>query len=136
MKTLRPFFLLVDIGFIVYWLITGFGLIPAEYLFPDYHDRTLVTWNWSFLPLDLFVSATGLSSIWLFQRGHSVWKSWALLSLALTFASGLQAIAFWAIQGWFDWSWWLPNLFLMLYPLYFLPRIISAESQDSAKGSA
>ena len=55
MKSLRYFFLIVDIGFILYWLITALSLIPAEYLFKDYQSEMLVNWNWSFLPLDLFV---------------------------------------------------------------------------------
>ncbi len=36
MKTLRIFFLFTDIGFVLYWLITLMGLIPASYLFKDY----------------------------------------------------------------------------------------------------
>ncbi len=123
MKTLRPFFLFVDTGFILYWSITHFKLIPEELLFPDYHNELLVIWNWSFLPLDILVSITGLSSLILFRRGHALWKPLALISLVLTSASGLQAIVFWSIQGWFDWSWWLPNLFLLLYPLFFIPRL-------------
>ncbi len=124
MKTLRPFFLFVDIGFIIYWVITFWKLIPGEYLFPDYHNVLMVTWNWSFFPLDIFVSLTGLTSVYFYGRDHELWKPLALLSLVLTFTSGLQAIAFWTIQGWFDWSWWLPNLFLMIYPLFFIPRFV------------
>lgn len=124
MKTLRPFFLVVDIGFILYWIITYSGVIPGEYLFPDYHNALLVTWNWSFFPLDIFISATGLGSIYLFKRRRPAWRGIALISLVLTFCSGLQAIAFWSIQGWFDVSWWLPNLFLLIYPLFFIPRFV------------
>ncbi len=137
MKTLRPFFLVVDIGFIIYWIITAAKVIPGEYLFPDYHNPLLVTWNWSFLPLDLFISATGLTSIALFKKEHRAWRPLALISLVLTSTSGLQAIAFWAIQGWFDWSWWLPNLFLLVYPLFFIPRFVhegyaSMETDDES----
>ena len=124
MQTLRPFFLVVDIGFIVYWIITGLSLIPGEYLFPDYHNVLLVTWNWSFFPLDIFISITGLSAIALYKRGAPSWRPLALISLVLTFTSGLQAIAFWVIQGWFDWGWWLPNLFLLIYPLFFIPGFV------------
>jgi hypothetical protein len=51
----------------------------------------------------------------------------ALLSLAFTVASGLNAIAFWAIRGEFDGLWWLLNLYLMLYPLVFIPRLLTAK---------
>lgn len=132
MKTLRPFFLIVDIGFIFYWMITAAQVIPGEFLFPDYNDPLLVTWNWSFLPLDLFISATGLASIYLHKRRSPVWRSLALVSLVLTFTSGLQAVAFWAIQGWFDLSWWLPNLFLLVYPLFFIPRMVRVARDASA----
>ena len=123
MKTLKPFFLFVDIGFILYWLITYFKLIPAQYLFQDYTNPILVAWNWSFLPLDLFISATGLTSVYLYQKGNKQWRQLALISLVLTFCSGLQAIAFWVIRLDFDPTWWIPNLFLLIYPLFFIPRI-------------
>jgi hypothetical protein len=55
MEKLKPWVLAVDIGFIAYWLITLLHLIPGEYLFQDYNNPILVAWNWSFLPLDLFI---------------------------------------------------------------------------------
>ncbi|MGE7941822.1 DUF5360 family protein [Lysinibacillus xylanilyticus] len=57
-------------------------------------------------------------------------RNFALLSLALTFCSGLQAIAFWTIKLDFDFMWWIPNLFLLLYPLYFIPKLIIFKYQD------
>ena len=36
MKSLKYFFLFVDISFILYWAITAIHLIPAEYLYNDY----------------------------------------------------------------------------------------------------
>ncbi|PJZ70698.1 hypothetical protein CH373_07145 [Leptospira perolatii] len=119
-KILKPFFILVDFGFILYWLITAFGWIPDEYLFPDYKNATMVIWNWSFLPLDLFVSATGIYALRLHAKKDARQNQFAILSLAFTSASGLQAISFWMIQGWFDWFWWFPNLFLLIYPIPFL----------------
>ncbi len=119
MNKLKYFFLVVDIGFIAYWLITLVGVIPNEYLFKDYENPILVAWNWSFLPLDLFISSTGLTSLWLWKKDNNNWKSLALISLVLTFCSGLQAIAFWTLRSDFDISWWIPNLFLLIYPLFF-----------------
>jgi Family of unknown function (DUF5360) len=124
MEKLKPWFLAVDIGFIAYWLITLLHLIPGEYLFQDYNNPILVAWNWSFLPLDLFISATGLSSLYLWRKQNPAWAPLALISLVLTSCSGLQAIAFWIIRRDFDPLWWGPNLILLVYPLFFIPGIL------------
>lgn len=123
---LRPLFVVVDVGFIAYWAITLAGLIPEEYLFKDYDDPILSAWNCSFLPLDLAVSATGLTALRRAKRGLS-WRDLALVSLVLTSCSGLMAVSFWALRGDFDVAWWLPNVFLLLYPLWFLPRLIQGD---------
>ena len=124
MKALGPLFLLTDTGFVVYWLVTLCGLIPERFLFKDYHDPILGAWNWSFLPLDLAISATGYLSLYLFRRGRAAWSRWALVSLVLTFCSGLQAISFWTLRADFDPAWWAPNLYLLLYPLFFIPGFV------------
>lgn len=124
MAKLKFFFLVTDIGFILYWLITLLHLIPAEYLFEDYTNPILTAWNWSFLPLDLLVSLTGFTSLYLYRQNNPNWKLIALISLAFTSASGLQAIAFWAIRADFDWTWWLPNLYLLLYPPFFIVALL------------
>ena len=117
-------FLIVDLGFIAYWVITLVEVVPPRFLFKDYDNPILQAWNWSFLPLDLLVSATGLTAVYRSRSGHS-WKQWALLSLALTSCSGLQAIAFWAIRADINFWWWAPNLFLLFYPLPFVWRIVN-----------
>lgn len=124
MRNLKVFLLITDLGFIIYWLITLLHIIPNEYLFNDYNNSILVSWNWSFLPLDILISATGLTSIYYYNRNNEIWRQLVLVSLVLTFCSGLQAIAFWYIRQDFQLVWWFPNLFLMLYPLYFIPNII------------
>ena len=116
--------LATDIGFILYWLITLFHLIPPDQLFRDYSNPILIDWNWSFFPLDILISATGLASLWLYYKKQSIWLPLAIISLTLTSVSGLQAIAFWLFAQDFSLSWWLPNLFLLIYPLFFLPRLI------------
>lgn len=123
MRTLKFFFWIVDLGFILYWLVTLFHLIPPVLLFKDYANPILSAWNWSFLPLDLLISATGLLSLWRYRCQDPHWRTFALLSLALTFCSGLQALAFWSIRRDFDLVWWVPNLFLLLYPLFFIRTI-------------
>ena len=122
-RFLRPLFLIVDLGFIAYWGITLAGVIPDEYLFKDYDNPILAAWNWSFLPLDLAIGASGLTALRLAKRGLS-WRDLALVSLVLTSCSGLMAVSFWTLRSDFDPAWWLPNLFLLLYPLWFLPGLI------------
>ena len=124
MFPLKYFFLIIDLGFITYWLITALHFIPAEYLYNDYKNPVLVNWNWSFFPLDMLVSGSGLFSIYLFQKSNPKWKVSALISLILTSISGLQAISYWILANDFDPTWWLPNLFLLVYPLFFIPKIV------------
>ncbi|MFP6781496.1 MAG: DUF5360 family protein [Gammaproteobacteria bacterium] len=123
MKGLKYYFLLVDIGFIAYWGITLSGAIPDALLFKDYADPIMVAWDWSFLPLDLLISVTGLTSLFLWNTGSSNWSPFASVSLSLTSCSALQAIAFWTIRQDFDLSWWLPNLFLLIYPLSYIKAV-------------
>lgn len=125
LRSMKILMLLTDIGFIVYWIITIFHLIPPDQLFRDYTNPILIHWNWSFFPLDILISATGLSSLWLYNKKRQIWLPLAIISLTLTSVSGLQAVAFWAFAQDFNWSWWIPNLFLLVYPLFFLYRLIS-----------
>lgn len=110
-------FLIVDIGFIIYWLITYMNWIPDEFLFTDYKNPLLVIWNWSFFPIDILISITGFITLYLLKIGNPLWQTLAKISLTLTFASGFVAISFWIIQGFYDPSWWLPNLYLATYPI-------------------
>jgi len=74
MKQLKYIFLIVDIGFILYWVITILKIIPSEYLYSDYNNPMMVDWNWSFLPLDMCISFTGLKSVFKFNRNDETWK--------------------------------------------------------------
>ncbi|MFT3928562.1 MAG: DUF5360 family protein [Myxococcales bacterium] len=131
-RPLRFFMLGVDLGFIVYWVITLTHVLPAEWLYAHHDDPVMVAWNWSFLPLDLFVSATGLSAVAAARRGDARWVLLAMLSLAATSASGMNAIAFWALRGDFDLGWWAPNLALLLGPLPFAWRLWDSARPDTA----
>ncbi|CAM3599259.1 DUF5360 family protein [Marinicrinis lubricantis] len=131
-KLLKVLMFITDIGFLIYWLIIGLKLLPEAYLYKDYDNPLLVSWNWSFLPLDLFISFTGLLSMILYHRRNKMWSSVCMISLSLTFCSGLQAIAFWAIRADIDFYWWAPNLFLMLYPLIYLPRLIQEKNSRTS----
>ncbi|MDP1909530.1 MAG: DUF5360 family protein [Alphaproteobacteria bacterium] len=121
--------LVTDWGFILYWSATALAAmqviaLPTEWMFRDYADPAMVAWNWSFAPLDLLASAFGLLAVRAARRGAN-WRGAAIVSLALTSCAGLMAIAFWTFAGDFDLAWWAPNLALMLWPLIYLPRLMS-----------
>ncbi|MFG1853918.1 DUF5360 family protein [Actinomadura geliboluensis] len=116
--------LLTDIGFLLYWAIACGGLIPASMAYKDYADPVMSDWNTSFLPLDLAASVTGLLSLCR-PRG---WRTLMAVSLTLTSTAGLQAITFWALRGDYSVTWWVPNLFLLLFPLPALVVLIRAVS--------
>jgi len=128
LRRVRPFFLVTDIGFLLYWAITAMHVLPPGWLFKDYDQSLAVAWNWSFLPLDLFVSATGLGSLVLARTRPQVAVRLAALSLVLTSCSGLQAISFWTARCDLDIGWWVPNLYLLLYPLPFLAMFVRSET--------
>ncbi len=129
-RTMKVLMLATDIAFIAYWLVTAFHALPADWLYRDYTNPILVHWNWSFFPLDIAVSITGLTSLWLARKQRPAWRSFALISLVLTSVSGLQAIAFWVFARDFNLTWWLPNLFLLLYPIFFIPTLVESNTSD------
>lgn len=116
--------LVTDVGFVVYFTVTGLGLIPADWAFADYANPLMADWNWSFLWIDLAASATGLTSLWLLRGGRRRrGEPLMLVSLVLTMASGLMAVAFWTLRGDFSPAWWIPNLYLLLFPLPAVIRL-------------
>lgn len=124
----RKLMLITDIGMLLYWSLTilmALSLIdvPGEWLFKDYKDPRVMAWNWSFFPLDIFLSITGLWALRQEKRGNHSWKIWTAISLTLTVCAGLMAISYWLFVRDFDLIWWLPNLFLMIWPLYFLVEL-------------
>lgn len=106
--------LVTDVGLLAYWAATATRLIAP------YPAEILVDWNWSFLGLDLMVSGSGLAGLWLLRRGRAAGRSLMLVSLALTHAAGLTALNFWVLRGEFAVEWWLPNLWLALFPVVAL----------------
>jgi hypothetical protein len=121
-----------DLGFIAYWSVTAFGLLPPDLAYSDYTDPRVVAWNWSFFPLDIVVSATGLTSLWLLHRRNPAWHGLMVASLSLTAASGLLAISYWVVRSEFDPAWWGPNLFLLLYPVPALVWLLCRMPADAA----
>lgn len=115
---LRWNLLLTDIGFLVYWTLTSIGVLPDAWLFKDYDNPIVHAWNWSFAPLDVLASVLGLSGLWLERRGDARWRGLATASVALTFCAGLMALAFWTLRSDYDLWWWLPNAYLMSWPIF------------------
>ncbi|GGR66490.1 hypothetical protein GCM10010252_00130 [Streptomyces aureoverticillatus] len=134
--------LVTDLGFLAYWSAALLGLIPAEYAYKDYDDPVMSDWNYSFLPLDVAASATGLTSLYLCRRErrdapdarpHRIaWRPLMLVSLTFTSTAGLQAVVFWALRG--DWSptWWIPNLALLLFPVPAIARLLRHDTPAAA----
>lgn len=92
-------------------------------MFKDYQAPIINAWNWSFFPLDMVLSICGLAAIRLHKTNDPRWRPLAAFSLALTFCAGFMAISFWAIRLEFDAGWWAANLFLVVWPLWFLVKM-------------
>jgi hypothetical protein len=132
MRSLKALMLATDVGLLLYWGLTAmsaFGVfhLPSDWMFADYSNATIRSWNWSFLPLDIVLSISGLASLRLSRRDDLRWRPLAILSLAMTVCAGLMAISFWAIRGDFSAAWWGCNLFLMPYPIPFLIDLIACQ---------
>ena len=130
-NSLRLSLSITDIVFLAYWLVSALHLagvlpIPADWLYADADDPRVVAWNWSFLPLDLAFSLTGLTAIRCARRGSPLWKPLALISLVLTMVAGGMAVGYWTLLGEFDLLWFLPNLALLIWPVFFLGRVVAS----------
>lgn len=130
-KSLRLALSITDIVFLAYWFVSalhhaGVFPIPANWLYANADDPRVVAWNWSFLPLDLAFSLTGLAAIRCARLANPIWKPLALISLVLTMVAGGMAVGYWALLGEFDPFWFLPNLALLIWPLFFLGRMIAS----------
>lgn len=120
---------ITDVLFLLYWaaaLGDLFGLfeLPAQLMYAGYREPQVAAWNWSFFPLDIGFSVLGLWAVRLARAGNQLWRPIALVSLVLTLVAGLMAVAYWTILKQFDPSWFLPNLALLIWPLFFLPGLV------------
>jgi hypothetical protein len=118
-----PLMIATDVGFIVYWILVATDVLPADQMFAEYTDPRVVAWNWSFLPLDIAASLTGLAAARAVRARAATATPRLVLSLALTSMAGAMALVYWALRGQFDLSWWLPNIFLFAFPLPLLSRL-------------
>ncbi|OLT14564.1 hypothetical protein BJF79_18895 [Actinomadura sp. CNU-125] len=112
--------LVTDVGLLLYWVVIFSGLIPPDMAYKDYTNPILSDWNVSFVPLDLAAALTGLATL----AGRFAARPLMTVSLALTSTAGLQAVAFWALRGDFTLAWWVPNLWLLLFPLPALAVLV------------
>lgn len=130
-------FTITDLLFLLYWSVSGLeqlGMIhiPGAWMYAHFDQPRVIAWNWSFLPVDLAFSVLGLSAVAAARRGQAVWRPLALLSLAFTMVAGGMAVSYWAILREFDPAWFLPNLVLVIWPLFFLPGLVRATGSVEA----
>jgi hypothetical protein len=92
----------------------------------------VVAWNWSFLPIDLAFSILGISAVVASRQECALWRPLALLSLAFTIAAGAMAVGYWLILQQLDPGWLIPNLALVIWPIFFLPRLVAESGRETS----
>jgi len=130
-EIMKALLLITDIIFLIYWAVsllhlTGVIHMPPDMMYANFNKPSVFAWNWSFFPVDVLFSITGITAVRLSAVGDSRWRPMAMISLCLTSVAGLMAIGYWTILGEFDPAWYLPNLALAVWPLFFLPRLVNA----------
>lgn len=133
-QRLAGFLLFTDIVFFVYWTamvldLAGLISLPPSVMYKDYDDPRVIAWNWSFFPIDLLFSVTGIAAVHFARRGNPIWRPLAIVSLCLTFVAGFMAVAFWTLLAEFDPAWFLPNLGLAVWPMFFIGRLVVGVAQ-------
>lgn len=123
-RALRWNLVITDIGFLVYWFVTALGALPTAWLFKDYQNPILVSWNWSFAPIDLLASFLGLAALVVAKQRANAWRQFALMSVTLTFCAGFMALAFWVLRRDFEPLWLVPNLYLAVWPLFLVRQLV------------
>ncbi|MET8778696.1 DUF5360 family protein [Nocardia sp. NPDC004654] len=100
-----------DLGFLAYWVATALGALSVG------TDPFLRQWNWSFLGLDLAAIGIGLASLAVAGRQPALAERMMLVSLTATAAAGLMALNFYLVRCEFDPAWWIPNAWLLFFPI-------------------
>jgi hypothetical protein len=111
----------IDIGLIVYWCLIIFRVLPPEVMFEGYEKREVQAWNWSFFPLDILAAFTGIIAQTTQRLNAPVFL---IISLVLTSVAGGMALAYWVVLGYYDILWWVPNLVLLVFPLWPLYQFV------------
>jgi hypothetical protein len=128
-RRLSMFMLATDMLFLAYWslsLLAQLGLMapPAGLMYAGYDQPRVIAWNWSFMPTDILFSVSGIVAVLLARRSSRLWHPVAIMSLCFTMIAGLMAISYWTLLREFDPVWYLPNLALVVWPLFFLPGLV------------
>jgi len=113
----RKLLTITEVGMTIYWVfavivIVGLINVPPEYMYSDYNNPIIVSWNWSFFPVDILFATLGLFSRFGKSSLHHK-QMLSTVSLSLMFCAGLMAISFWIIQGEYNPFWWGINLWLV-----------------------
>jgi hypothetical protein len=121
--------LVTDLTFLAYWSVSALQLVGIADVSPGmmyagHLEPRVVAWNWSFLPLDIAFSLTGLAAVSASRRHHASWRALAIVSLTLTATAGGMAVSYWTLLAEFDPAWFLPNLAILLWPFAFLPDLV------------
>ena len=124
-RALAVLITVTDVAFLLYWSIAalalaGFLAVPGEWMYANYDQADVIAWNWSFFPMDIAFSVSGLMAVSASRRQDPTWRFHALISLTLTMAAGGMAVSYWMILGEFDPFWFGTNLSLVIWPLFFM----------------
>lgn len=121
---------ITEVGMLAYWVLAILVVVEVivvspEVMYSDYQNPLIVSWNWSFLPLDVLFAMLGLMSRFapLSSRKRDML---ATASVSLMFCAGLMAISFWLLQGSFDPFWWGVNVWLMVLSMTVFVRQLLA----------
>lgn len=128
---------ITDIAFLIYWTIAALHAlallqIPQDWLYANADDPRVVAWNWSFFPLDVAFSLTGLAAVRCARRGDGAWRPLALISLILTMVAGGMAVGYWVLLAEFDPFWIGANALLLIWPIPFLGGLLKSMSGDAS----
>lgn len=132
--SLRLGLIVTDSLFLAYWLVAALAeghliSLPASLMYAGYGDARVCGWNWSFFPLDIAFSVTGLLAVRWGRDNDPRWRPAAIVSLLLTVVAGMMAVSYWTFMGEIVASWFVPNLVLMLWPIPFLASTLREVAQ-------
>lgn len=124
---------ITDFAFLIYWTVAASHAlalvqIPQDWLYANADDARVVAWNWSFFPLDIAFSLTGLAAVRCSRRGDAAWRPLALISLILTMVAGGMAVGYWVLLAEFDPFWIGANALLLVWPIPFLGGLMRSLS--------
>jgi Na+/glutamate symporter len=113
-----------EVGMLVYWVFASLVVlkvfnVPASFMYSNYDNPVIVSWNWSFFPLDIIFAICGLIGRFAPLQAR-VKEILSTISLSLMFCAGLMAISFWIIEQFYDPFWWGVNLWLILLSIAVL----------------